>query len=185
MANQKINADKNQWRLRLKKIRQELSEDRKAQASLIACQELKQRCQHAQFVLSFASFGSEIDLWPLNQALAREGRLVLPLMAVNHHLELFQITHFNQLEKHSLGMLEPQASICNRIDPSLVEIALIPGLGFDLNTHYRLGYGKGYYDRLLAEALLKETCGVGFLEQGVENLPYTKHDMPLNQICLF
>lgn len=185
MANQKIDSDKDHWRRRLKKMRRDLSEERQAQASLKACQELKERCPPAQFILSFASFGSEINLWPFNQELAAEGRLVLPLMDADQQLELFQITHFNQLEPHALGMLEPRALDCKRLDPSLIEIALIPGLGFDLKTHYRLGYGTGYYDRLLARAFFKETWGIGFLEQSVESLPYSKHDIPLNQIYLF
>jgi 5-formyltetrahydrofolate cyclo-ligase len=179
-----IAALKQQWRQRLKKICQELSIERRAQASAQACQGLSKSCQAIRFVLSFASFGSEINLWPLNQELAKEGRLVLPYVT-EENLLLFQVAHLSHLQPHRWGMLEPKISICPPVDPSLIEIALIPGLGFDLKTKYRLGYGKGYYDRLLASASSMQIWGVGFVEQAVENLPYSKEDIPLHQILLF
>ena len=180
-----IAALKQQWRLRLKLIRQETPLDRRQIASIQACEDLSRRCQQARFVLSFASFGTEIDLWPFNRKLAAERRLVLPLMLENGKLQLFQVTDFNQLERHHWGMLEPKISECTAIDTSLVEIALIPGLGFDLNTKYRLGYGGGYYDRLLASISSKHVWGIGFLEQAVDALPYTSEDISLEKIYLF
>lgn len=189
MANQKFDSSfealKKQWRYHLNNRRDRLSVDRQSEASLHACQQLSRQCQYAQFVLSFASFGSEINLWPLNQELATEGQLVLPLMMGHRHLQLFQVTHFDQLERHRWGILEPKISDCKPIDISLIEIALIPGLGFDLKTKHRLGYGRGYYDRLLATSPLKQKWGIGFLEQNVENLPYSEHDIPLDRIDLF
>ena len=180
-----IAALKQQWRVRLKKIRQELPVDRQAHASTQACQQLSKMCQKARFILSFASFGSEINLWPLNQELAAEERLVLPFMVGEKTLQLFQVTHLSQLEIHPWGMLEPKISDCPSIDLSLIEIALIPGLGFDPQTKYRLGYGQGYYDRLLTSASFTQTWGIGFLEQAVERLPYSKDDIPLHQLYLF
>lgn len=192
MANQKFDSHaspiailKQRWRRQLKKICQELPLKRQQEASAQAHLQLSRKCQKARFVLSFASFGAEINLWPFNEELATSGRLVLPLI-VEKKLCLFQVTHFSQLEPHRWGMLEPKISNCNPIDISLVEIALIPGLGFDLQTKYRLGYGHGYYDRLLACNLFStQTWGIGFLEQAVENLPYSNDDVALDQINLF
>lgn len=189
MANRKFNspiaAAKQQWRARLKKICQELPPDRIQEASLHACQQLSKMCLSNRLILSFASFGSEINLWPLNQALCDEGRLVLPAVSDEKGLLLFLVTHLNQLEPHRWGMLEPRISVCEQVNPSLIEIALIPGLGFDRKTKYRLGLGQGFYDRLLASASFAQTWGIGFLEQAVEGLPYSLHDIPLDQIYLF
>jgi 5-formyltetrahydrofolate cyclo-ligase len=191
MANQKSDSDevaiallKKEWRRRLKKIRQELDPQRRERASTQACKQLSQWCKSARFVLSFASFGSEIDLWPFNRELASEGRLVLPRLEKNH-LHLFHLSDISHLESHPKGWLEPQVSHCFPIDFSLIDIALIPGLGFDLKTKYRLGYGLGCYDRLLAAAPSLQTWGIGFLEQAVEQLPYTLRDIPLKEIYLF
>lgn len=191
MASQKSDSDdvaiailKKEWRRRLKKVRQELDPQRREWASAQACRQLSQWCNTARLVLSFASFASEIDLWPFNRALAREGRLVLPRLEKNH-LRLFRLSDISYLESHPKGLLEPQASHCFPIDFSLIDIALIPGLGFDLKTKYRLGYGLGCYDRLLASAPSLQTWGIGFLEQAVEQLPHTSHDIPLKEIYLF
>ncbi len=63
----------------------------------------------------------------------------------------------------------------NRLD-----LTLVPGIGFDLNG-CRLGRGKGYYDRLLAD-VSGTTCGIAFDEQIVESLPTEPHDVRLNCI---
>lgn len=180
-----IAALKQQWRAQLKIIRQNLSAQRRQEASLQACQQLNEMCQSDRFILSFASFGSEINLWPFNQILCREGRLVLPAVTISKELLFFHITDLNQLKSHRWGILEPIVSICNQIKPSLIEIALIPALGFDLKTKHRLGYGQGFYDRTLSSISFTKTWGVGFLEQAVEGLPYSEKDIPLNQVYLF
>lgn len=175
---------KQQQRRRLKLIRQRIDPARRKEAAELACQTLTALTQHSLFILSFASFGSEIDLWSLNQRLANEGRLVLPRI-VDQALHFYQVRHFNQLETHSLGMLEPIPTRCNLVDLSDIEIALIPGLGFDPNTKTRLGYGGGYYDRLLAKNTFIQSWGIGFREQAVEGLPSTPQDKPLSKIFLF
>lgn len=192
MANPKFNSHppsivdlKQQWRQRLKDIRQGLNPQRRQEAAAHACLQLKQWCQSTDLVLSFSSFGSEINLKAFNQQLAKEGRLVLPKMMGEQQLQLFRVTDFSHLELHRWGIFEPKTFGCPSIDISLIKIALIPGLGFDLKNKYRLGYGLGYYDRLLSNTTSTKTWGIGFLEQAIENLPYTTQDIPLNQIHLF
>lgn len=46
------------------------------------------------------------------------------------------------------GILEPV--IGEPVDPKLIDLALIPGLCFDRRGS-RVGYGKGFYDRMLLE----------------------------------
>jgi 5-formyltetrahydrofolate cyclo-ligase len=188
MENPKSNSPralKQEWRCRLKKRREALSVDRQQEAAQSACDKLVVLCESADFVLSFASFASEINLWSLNQVLAVQKRLVLPHLRGDGELDLFQVTDLNQLERHSLGMLEPIPARCLSVKSSQLTIALIPGLGFDIHTKYRLGYGLGCYDRLLASFTSTLTWGIGFQEQAVEGLPYAIHDVPLQEIYLF
>lgn len=187
MENRKFppeNDIKNRWRNRLKTIRNGIDSIRKSEASLLACETLPVLCHEALFILSFASFASEIDLWPFNHILMSEGRLVLPRVQ-EKNLTLYQVLDDSCLEKHPIGFLEPIPSSCKRIELSKIDIALIPGLGFDLQTHFRLGYGKGFYDRLLAHKKNTQSWGIGFREQSVEKLPYEPHDQPLDKIVLF
>ena len=60
------------------------------------------------------------------------------------------------------------------------ELAIVPLLAFD-RRGYRLGYGKGYYDRLLAAGPVT-TIGVGFAAQEVDALPAEPHDIALDWI---
>jgi 5-formyltetrahydrofolate cyclo-ligase len=59
-----------------------------------------------------------------------------------------------------------------------LDLVVVPGLAFDLHG-WRLGRGKGYYDRLLA-SVSAVTCGVAFDEQMVPALPVEPHDVQLN-----
>ncbi len=109
-------------------------------------------------ILSFSPIGSEIDLGPLNAHLRIKNKLFL----VPYEVEtLFQVSF------------------------SEIDCILVPGLGFDRN-YYRIGYGKGYYDRFLATAKDVWTIGVGFKEQFYEgSLAMDPWDIPLKELCLF
>ena len=176
---------KQEWRKKLKAIREAIHPERKKVASEKACQGLKRMLGKEGLVLSFSSFGSEIDLWSLNRVLAQEGRLVLPRVFGNQLL-LYQVDNLNDLEPHALGMLEPIPAHCREMDLLSVAVALVPGLGFDLQSKHRLGYGGGHYDRLLLGAIPGlQKWGVGFAEQGADNLPDDPQDVVLDHIFLF
>lgn len=140
-------------------------------------------------VLSYASFRSELDTFSLNEELAHQGRLTLPRMQLaankSWKLALYRITDIHsQLIKNSLGIFEPDPSFCDRIPLHFVSLALVPGLGFDTQRQ-RIGYGKGFYDRLLAEYPGVESIGIGFREQLLTHpLSVESHDMSLNSLLL-
>jgi len=111
---------------------------------------------NAASMLSYMSFGSEIDTRPLFDELLRRGkRLILPRIsrgtaddASAPALELHHVTSHNDLVAGVWGIDEPRAG-CPQVSLSEIDFALIPGVAFD-RAGNRLGYGKGYYDRLLA-----------------------------------
>ena len=91
----------------------------------------------------------------------------------------------DKLEKNKWGILEPDPNRCEEISFSEVELAFIPGVAFDINQN-RIGYGKGYYDRLLTLAPHIKAIGVGFEEQlSEEKIPTESHDISLNRTLLF
>lgn len=65
-----------------------------------------------------------------------------------------------------------------------IALILVPGLGFTA-SNYRIGYGKGYYDRLLASLPHCPSFGLGFKEQLVESLPIESTDYPVSHLYLF
>ena len=95
-----------------------------------------------------------------------------------HHVKNFE----EDLELHSWGFLEPKKH-CTLVAES-ISLILVPGIVFDQNRH-RLGYGLGYYDRLLANFQAK-TIGIGFQECLFQrDLPILDSDISLNELALF
>lgn len=171
---------KTKWRSQLLLQRRSLSEARRNEASLALRENLLERGS----VLSFCSFQSEIDTSLLNAALASQGRLFLPRVEGTSLIAYHVTDPEKQLIRSSLGVLEPDPALCSPISFSQLERILVPGLGFD-RRFFRLGYGKGHYDRLLASTDLP-SIGIGFKEQLIEEcLPTDTWDVPVHELYLF
>lgn len=83
------------------------------------------------------------------------------------------------LRRGPMNILEPaEAEI---VKPSEVTAWIVPGLAFTILGD-RLGYGGGWYDRLMAGAKGSFKIGVAHEFQIVKNLPHEPHDIPLIRI---
>lgn len=167
------------WRQKLLFERKNLSLQRRRAAAQFLFEKLKERGR----LLSFSSFNSEIDTELLNRFLASEKKLFLPRVE-GASLIPYQVFDLEkQLVKSPLGVLEPDPRLCPKASLSETDFILVPGLGFDRNR-YRLGYGKGHYDRFLAQTEIP-SIGVGFLEQSIDDLfPIDPWDLPVNELLL-
>jgi 5-formyltetrahydrofolate cyclo-ligase len=92
-------------------------------------------------------------------------------------LRLFSSSN-EQLEKHRLGGLQPtmNAELVSKVD-----IIIVPALAID-ERGFRIGYGRGYYDKLLASETSAMAVGIIFDFQRVLELPNEAHDMPVSWI---
>jgi 5-formyltetrahydrofolate cyclo-ligase len=140
--------------------------------------------QHAETVLGYMNFGSEYasELW-VAQVLADGKRLVLPRVNRHtNHLDLYLIEDLNtQLAAGLWGIREPVIERCKRlIDINEVEFVLLPGIAFSRDGA-RLGYGGGFYDKLLAPAQvamqLPALVAAGFALQIVQQIPQEETDV--------
>ena len=107
-------------------------------------------------------------------------KFLLPVIEKNNMMNFFLWKKNEVLLVNKYGNLEPIKSISETPD-----VMLVPILAFDRHK-FRLGYGKGYYDRYL-EKNLKEykkivTVGVAFSFQKHDKLPTDKNDIKLNYI---
>lgn len=126
---------------------------------------------------AFGRFGSEVDLRPL--ALARPGlQCFFPRVA---GMDPPRLTWGPPpLAPGTWGLQEP-ASAPHPLPP--VQLLLVPGLAFAADGH-RLGYGKGFYDAVLAglpETVV--TLAVGFALQRCAELPVDVRDRPVRGIA--
>jgi len=163
--------------------RKQIEKARRLDAAKKVVDDLYPQLVHFKYILSFASKGSEIDLWKLNEKLASEKRLCLPRLE-NDELHIFAVNDCSKLILSSWHIKEPDPEICQRIEPGKLDCILVPGLVFDEAGH-RIGYGLGHYDRFLMTTQAP-TIGVGFSEQKcTEALPSETHDKALDRVVFY
>lgn len=134
---------------------------------------------NAKTVLAYASLSDEVCTDSLLDSLVKEGKTVLlPKVLDAERMEIRQYTGKNDLKEGAFHIMEPIGEPFNRLND--VDVAIIPGMSFDQNGH-RLGRGKGYYDRFLAQ-LPSKTVKVGacFSFQMMDNIENETHDVVMD-----
>ena len=184
--------DKKSLRKEITLRRDSLSPDIRKVKDQAACARLTSMDEYrkAATILLYASFRSEVDTESLiRQALADDCIVVLPRCDQSDEtLKLFAIREWSDLVPGCWGILEPLEATDRAIDIRSVDIVIAPGVAFDEDCN-RLGYGKGYYDKLLsgresvAGAPLRPlVIGLAYEEQIVPSIPCSPHDMKMDFI---
>lgn len=135
--------------------------------------------QQAQTIFAYHSFRQE----PTLQSLFDEDHLWgLPRCVgselIWHHC---QPTDFGQFQQGKYGIKEPKATL-PLLAPTAADLILVPALACDAQG-FRLGYGGGYYDRLLSQMSRAKTIGIVFRELDFQLLPLEPWDQPLKAVC--
>ncbi len=106
--------------------------------------------------------------------------ILLPVTDKKNFMNFFSWKKNDVLFVNEFGILEP-----TKTKTKVPDVMLIPLLAFD-KSKFRLGYGKGFYDRYLNKYIKKNkdilTIGVAFSFQKHHKLPFNKHDMKLDFI---
>lgn len=84
----------------------------------------------------------------------------------------------SRLEIGSFHIEEPTGE--DTVDPTEIELIVVPAVAYDRRGN-RLGRGKGFYDRLLAETRAAK-IGVGYDFQLLDELPAEPHDVPMDMV---
>jgi len=138
--------------------------------------------QSARAVLLFFPVPSEPDIAPLLADALDAGKLLaLPRFnaATNAYEAVRVVDPVRELATGPFQVREP-AAMCPVVPLNRLDLALVPGLGFDARGH-RLGRGKGHYDRLLA-GFGGRKIGVAFDFQIMAEVPCEAHDIVLDDI---
>lgn len=161
-------------------------EYRREKSALIAAR-LKEQPEYlaAGAVLFYVSFRSEVATrGMIESALKDAKRVFVPKVDRKaHRLKIYEIKDpARDLESGYMGIYEPVEGFCREVDPAGADLVVLPGVGYD-ETGRRLGYGGGYYDRLL-ETLKPGTSliGLAFEAQVVEEIPSEEHDRKVSKI---
>jgi 5-formyltetrahydrofolate cyclo-ligase len=153
--------------------------------SLAACTLLAGAPEFAQarVVMLYLSTPEEVDTAPLALRCWQAGKsVVVPKVSWDQRRMLpVEITSLQTgITSTGPGIREPIAG--KPIPLDLIDLAIVPGLGFSITGH-RIGRGMGFYDRFLAQSeFVGRSCGLAFEEQIVEALPVLDHDIPLSML---
>lgn len=172
---------KQHFRRRFLQQRQSLSLPDWQQKSERIVQHLRQAewFQQAHTIFAYCSFRQEPTLhtlfdterlWGLPRCVGSE--------LVWHHC---QPSDPDQLQPGKYGIAEPKATLPICL-PTAADLILVPALACDAQG-FRLGYGGGYYDRLLSQRPEVKTIGILFRELDLQLLPLDPWDQPLKAVC--
>ena len=138
----------------------------------------------AKNILFYVSFQSEVDtIHCIQRTFKLKKHVVLPLVeSKKRELRLYEIKNLSDLRPGYMGIQEPLVKKNREKFLNDIELVIIPGAGFDMEGN-RLGYGFGYYDKLLSKSQGHiTTIALAFEEQVVPNLPKESHDVQIDKI---
>lgn len=134
--------------------------------------------RHADTILLYASFGSEVDTCAIfDLAIQRGKRVAYPKCLEGRKMAFFYVQDRSVLQAGGFGIPEPPTS-CEKWMPDARAhtVCIVPAIVYD-REGYRIGYGKGYYDRFLTEyqGASAGLCYESHLLKGVPRGMYDKH----------
>ena len=164
-----------------------IGEDEKQRKSALLIERLGEILAQREIsvVALFSPMNDEVQIIPLVEKLAREGRCRVVLPRVESmadgeaEMELYDYEP-TQMAVGAFGIIEPQAG--EPCEASEIDVMVVPGVAFDRNGG-RLGRGKGYYDRYISrEGFRAECIGVCFDFQLFDELPTEPHDRAMDMV---
>ena len=148
----------------------------------LTCDEEIASLEHGETIAVYLASPDEIDLSGFIRELLRRG---VNVVAPRWNGETYELANVKSLSENDLRygpmrILEPTEA--KLVNPADVAVWIVPGLAFT-DDGMRLGYGGGWYDRLLASSK-KDSLKIGIAHefQLVDALPHEPHDIPLTRV---
>ena len=141
--------------------------------------------QNSQTIGVTASLPLEVDTSELIARLWDEGKDVYLAKArtdQDHTLDFLHYTYKSKLIKSKFGVEEIAENENTELNNQL-DLVVVPGLAFALDSHMRLGFGGGYYDRFLAKYNSQTVSLANKIMQFDQAIwPVEKTDVPVQTI---
>jgi len=182
---------KSEIRSRILKIRNALTEEERRQAAVLLTEQI---LEHPWYrlsgrILCYADYGSEISTKELIREALSTGKKVFLPRVEGDNMTFYRIRDLSGLVRGYKGIPEPKGDTESyhggKVDAEKT-LLLMPGVAFD-RARNRIGYGKGFYDRFLADNPELQLCSiaVGYQCQLLEELPAEETDIrPCQVICV-
>lgn len=136
--------------------------------------------KEADTIMMYIATFKEPQTMPIIKKLLEEGkRVVVPVsMTATNTIIPTYLENISELKKGAYGILEP--TIIRPVALDDIDVIVVPGIAFDMHRN-RLGFGKGYYDRLLEDCRAKKIA-LCYDFQIVADLPVNDNDIPMDLI---
>ena len=137
--------------------------------------------RYAKYILMYAPTEEEIDVMPIAlDALAKGKRVAFPkCRPETHTMDYHFVTSVDELSADYMGILEPSGD-APLFDPGSMSreaLCFVPGLVYDMKG-FRLGYGKGFYDRYLT-SFEGNAVGIVYSDFIVPEVPRGRFDVTI------
>ena len=136
--------------------------------------------KEAKNIAVYLSLPEEVHTIEFTEKLLHNYFVHVPFINEKKELELSRIENFDNLEIAEYGVLTPKNK--KHSNKGLIDLIIVPGLVFDEKGN-RIGYGKGFFDKLLSK-LNKKTLKIGlcFDFQIKKEIPAFAHDQKMDLI---
>ncbi len=133
----------------------------------------------AEDVLLYSDFGSEVRTEGIFQTCKRLHKRVYYPRVEGADLVFYRVEDLSELRVGFRGIREPFMLQRTGGDWIYAAVVLVPGTVFSLDG-YRIGYGRGFYDRFLAHYPTILKIGLAYETQLVDKVPVEPHDVRLD-----
>jgi len=157
-----------------------LEKSRRIKQRLLSLPEYEQ----ATSIMLYMALPKEVQSRDLvEETMARGKRVILPRISpTGDELLLSEVRDLErELVIGRFGILEPGEEFYRPVGIEDLDLIVLPGVAFDLSGH-RVGFGKGFYDRLLSRTQRPKTIGLSFELQLVDRIPAAAHDIRVDKI---
>lgn len=137
--------------------------------------------KEANVIFVYVSFKSEVDTYNIIDYALKSNKIVCVPKVINKNegMKALKINNLEEMIKSNYGILEPLDG-AEEINAEKIDLALIPGLAFDLLGD-RIGYGGGFYDVFLAkDGFLGKKIALCYDFQIIDKLPSEENDIAMD-----
>ncbi len=177
-----IRAVKSDLRTRYKLVRQRMDPAQKSRMDEAIQRRFWSLRQYdrCSILFLYVSKPIEVNTLPIiERALRDRKRVAVPRCRTDTvDMDFYFIRSLDDLEPASFGVLEPVPDRCEPVTDFSSGLCIVPGLCFD-SQGFRLGYGKGYYDRFLSR-YGGATVGLCYSNCTQWRLPHGRYDRPVD-----
>lgn len=179
-----IRVQKNIFRDKSKEYRESLTADEKSRLD----QKIKNRFlnlwyfRDCELLMTYVSTQIEVDTISIIQRALESGKQVAVPYCIEgtRNIDYYLIDSLEDLTPGAFGVMEPMVEKCKKLEQFDDALCIVPALSFD-ESGYRLGFGKGYFDRFLANIDIKK-IGICYDSCLFDQVPRGRYDKKVHMI---